>query len=248
VTASFCSGCGARMEPSDRFCRECGEPVRGEPASGRRERLGHYRLQGVIADGGMGVLFRAFDERLQRTVAIKLLREELASDEEFRARFIRESQGAASLDHPNILPVFDAGEEDGTLYIATRLVEGEDLRRLIAANGSLTTERALRLVGQVAAALDYAHTHGIVHRDVKPANVLVVPGEDGELEHAYLIDFGISKRVDATGPEVTRRPLRRHAGVRRAGADPRRGRHRAGGPVRTRLHPLPLPRRAFAVR
>jgi tRNA A-37 threonylcarbamoyl transferase component Bud32 len=205
VTASFCSSCGARLSPGDRFCHDCGAAVRDEPAAPpRREHLGHYRLQRMIAEGGMGIVYRGFDERLQRTVALKLLRDEVASDEEFRTRFIRESRGAASLDHPNILPVFDAGEEDGTLYIATRLVEGEDLRRLVASEGSLATERALRLTGQIAAALDYAHGHGIVHRDIKPANILVVPGSDGDLEHAYLIDFGISKRADASGPEVTR--------------------------------------------
>jgi serine/threonine-protein kinase len=143
----------------------------------------------------MGVVYAARDPKLGRTVALKLLRADLAADDEFRRRFVRESRSAAALDHPNILPVFDAGEVDGVLYIATRLVDARDLRQLLADEGQLSIERALAITAQVAAALDFAHEHGTVHRDVKPANLLVVPGRDGDPDHAYLIDFGITKRA-----------------------------------------------------
>jgi serine/threonine-protein kinase len=164
--------------------------------------LGPYRIEKEIARGGMGIVYHAFDERLERSVALKLLRDDLAADKEFRARFISESRAAAALDHPNILPVFDAGETDGVLFLAARLVDGSDLRRALAREGTLDPERALAIAGQVAGALDLAHSRGLVHRDIKPANVLLVPGERGDEEHAYLIDFGISKRADA-GPGHT---------------------------------------------
>jgi serine/threonine-protein kinase len=194
--SAFCAACGAAQEPASRFCRACGAPQEdvpsGDPNLGRR--LGSYRIESVIAAGGMGVVYRAHDLRLDRRVALKLLREDLASDEEFRRRFITESRSAAALDHPNILPVFDAGEIDGVLYIASRLVAGLDLRGLLAREGVLGVEAALGLAAQVAAALDAAHEHGLVHRDVKPANVLVVRDQADRTDHAYLIDFGVTKR------------------------------------------------------
>jgi serine/threonine protein kinase len=157
-----------------------------------------YRIDSRVGRGGMGVVYRATDLSLDRPVALKVLTEELANDPEFRRRFVSESKLAASLDHPNVIPIHAAGEHDGILFIAMRLVPGDDLRTILRAHGRLEPERAIPLIAQIASALDSAHAHGLVHRDVKPANVLVTP-ED----HVYLTDFGLSKRVDAN-TEATR--------------------------------------------
>jgi serine/threonine-protein kinase len=149
-----------------------------------------YRIVSRIGRGGMGVVYRAIDLRLERQVALKVLAEELAEDPGFRARFERESKLAASLDHPNVIPIHSAGEWEGVLYIAMRLVDGADLRSVLR-QGPLPPKVAVGVIGQVASALDAAHAQGLVHRDVKPANVLVTQGG----EHAYLTDFGLSKRV-----------------------------------------------------
>jgi predicted Ser/Thr protein kinase len=149
-----------------------------------------YRIERVLGRGGMSVVYLAHDRRLKRNVALKLLAPELAEDDGFRARFLRESQLAASLDHPNVVPVYEAGEAEGLLYIAMRYVLGSDLKALLRAEGALAPERALGLVGQVATALDAAHERGLVHRDVKPSNVLLT-GSAGK-EHCYLADFGLS--------------------------------------------------------
>jgi YVTN family beta-propeller protein len=138
----------------------------------------------------MGAVYRATDLRLERTVALKLIAPELAEQPRFRERFLRESRLAASLGHPHVLPVHAAGEEEGQLYLAMRFVDGEDLKSLLERETSLPVERALRICGQVAEALDAAHAKGLVHRDVKPANVLL--DERGE---AYLADFGLSKQL-----------------------------------------------------
>jgi serine/threonine protein kinase len=135
--------------------------------------LAGYRVERVLGRGGMSVVYLAHDLRLKRNVALKLLAPELAEDEGFRVRFLRESQLAASLDHPNVVPVYEAGEVDGLLYIAMRYVLGTDLKALLRAEGALAPQRALALVGQVASALDAAHERGLVHRDVKPSNVLL---------------------------------------------------------------------------
>ena len=152
--------------------------------------LAGYRIEGVLGRGGMSVVYLAHDLRLKRNVALKLLAPELAEDEGFRVRFLRESQLAASLDHPNVIPVYEAGEADGLLYIAMRYVLGSDLKELLRAEGALAPVRALALVGQVASALDAAHERGLVHRDVKPSNILLA-GQPGK-EHCYLADFGLS--------------------------------------------------------
>jgi serine/threonine protein kinase len=151
-----------------------------------------YRLERLLGRGGMGAVWLATDPRLGRKVAIKVLPDDLASDERFRARFLAESRLAASLDHPNIVPVFEAGEVDGQLYIAMRYVEGGTLASLIEA-GPLEPARALALLRGVADALDTAHAAGLVHRDVKPGNILVARTPSGE--HAYLADFGLVKRL-----------------------------------------------------
>jgi YVTN family beta-propeller protein len=153
-----------------------------------------YRIESLIGRGGMGVVFRATDLSLERPVALKLVAPELAADERFRARFLKEPRLAASLDHPNVVPIYEAGERDGQLYLAMRYVEGSDLRTVLRRDGPLSPERTLRVLGQVAAALDQAHQRGLVHRDVKPANVLL----DGD-EHAYLSDFGISTEAGGAG-------------------------------------------------
>jgi serine/threonine protein kinase len=158
--------------------------------------LAGYRIESLLGRGGMGVVYLATDERLKRRVALKLIAPELAADTRFRERFLRESELAASLDHSHVVPVYAAGELEGQLWIAMRYVQGTDLRTLLERDGPLEPARALELVGQIAAALDTAHAHGLVHRDVKPANVLVTE-EDGE-EHAYLSDFGLARSPEAT--------------------------------------------------
>jgi serine/threonine-protein kinase len=143
----------------------------------------------------MAVVYCARDLRLDRTVALKLLAPEMARNDTFRRRFTHESRVAAAIDHPHIVPIFEAGEMDGVLYIAMRYVSGLDLRALLDRDGPLTVETALRIAGQVASALDAAHEHDLVHRDVKPGNILVAQGTDSDHpEHVYLTDFGLTKK------------------------------------------------------
>ena len=149
------------------------------------------RIDGVAGRGGMGVVYAATELRLQRPVALKLIATPLGRDDEFRERFERESRLAASIDHPNVIPVYGAGEEDGRPYLVMRLVRGTDLQALLTRAGRLAPERAAKLLAQVAAALDAAHAAGLVHRDVKPANVLL----DGD--HVYLTDFGLTRLAGA---------------------------------------------------
>ena len=152
-----------------------------------------YRIESIAGRGGMGVVYRARQTRPDRLVAIKVISADLAQEEGFRARFEREISLAPEIEHPNVIPVYEVGEEDGRLFIVMRFVEGRDLDALCAHRGPFGTREAARLVTQIAYALDAAHARGVVHRDVKPANVLVT-GEDDE-EHLYLTDFGIAKRV-----------------------------------------------------
>ncbi len=155
------------------------------------ERLAGYRIDDVLGRGGMGIVYRATHLALQRTDALKVIAPELAQEPRFRIRFERESQVAARIDHPNVIPIYAAGEEDGLLYIAMRFVEGTDLRAVLRREGRIDFRRAARIVAAVGAALDAAHEQGLVHRDVKPANVLIARGRD--LEHVYLTDFGLAK-------------------------------------------------------
>jgi serine/threonine protein kinase len=159
--------------------------------------LGGYRIVEALGSGGTSVVYRAEHVRLGRPAALKLLAPGLG-EADFSERFLRESQLAASLDHPSIVPVYDAGEEDGLLYIAMACVEGSDLKTLLAEEGRLPPRRALRIVGQIAAALDAAHARGLVHRDVKPANILVAEGD-----RAYLSDFGVVKELASNGSTRT---------------------------------------------
>lgn len=154
-----------------------------------------YRVEREIGRGGMAVVYCARDLRLDRTVALKLLAPELARNDTFRRRFTHESRVAAAIDHPHIVPVFEAGEMDGVLYIAMRYVSGLDLRALLDRDGPLPVATALRIAAQVASALDAAHEHDLVHRDVKPGNILVARGTDSEHpEYVYLTDFGLTKK------------------------------------------------------
>src|SRR3954470_15172493 len=149
------------------------------------------RIDAVVGRGGMGLVYRAVDLRLGRPVAIKLIAAERATDPEFRARFEREARLTASIDHPNVIPIYAAGEEDGHLFLVMRYVDGTDLQALLSESGRLSPARAAAVVAQVGQALDAAHAAGLVHRDVKPANVLLTG------THVYLSDFGIGRAESA---------------------------------------------------
>ncbi|MEA2496622.1 MAG: serine/threonine protein kinase, bacterial, partial [Thermoleophilaceae bacterium] len=153
------------------------------------DELAGYKIEGIAGRGGMGVVFRAEHMHLNRVVALKVLTADLAGNRSFRQRFIREAQTAARLDHPNIVPVFDAGEEKGLLYIAMKFIDGVDLGHVLDAEERLSPQRTVDLLTNIADALDVAHGAGLVHRDVKPGNVLV------DNVRSYLTDFGLTKRI-----------------------------------------------------
>ena len=157
-----------------------------------------YRIEERIGRGGMGVVYRAEHINLQRRAAVKIIAPDLAESEGFRERFTREARIAAALQHPNIVTVYDAGEVDGLLYLAMQYIQGEDLAAILRADGRLRPYRAIDVCRQVASALDAAHAMGLIHRDVKPANVLI------EGRNAFLTDFGLTKRLDGTHAQLTR--------------------------------------------
>jgi len=159
--------------------------------------FGQYKILASIGEGGMGMVYRARDTLLNRDVAVKVLPPELARDREFVTRFRREAETAASLDHPHIVAIYNIGEQNGVHYLAMRLLEGQPLNHILKHSGALPLERALHITEQLARALDYAHARGVIHRDVKPANIMV-----GEDEHVTLMDFGIAKAV--MGSKLTR--------------------------------------------
>jgi non-specific serine/threonine protein kinase len=160
------------------------------------DELAGYRLRGVLGRGGMSVVYEAENPRLGSTVALKVLAPELATDDVFRARFLKESRTAASLNHPNVIPIYDMGTHEDLLFIAMRYVAGQDLRAVLKAKHVLAPEQAVLVCGQAGRALDVAHRHGLVHRDVKPGNILVEHGADeDEPDHIYLTDFGITKHT-----------------------------------------------------
>jgi predicted Ser/Thr protein kinase len=167
-------------------------------APGVGETFGSYRIESLLGSGGMGAVYLATHERLDRKVALKAIAPGLAHDAEFRERFLRESRLAASLDHPNVIPIYDADEVEGVLFLAMRYVDGPSLQALIEERGRLAAEETLHVVRQVAGALDAAHAAGLVHRDVKPANILLAEPD----RHAYLCDFGLAKHTSSEG--VTR--------------------------------------------
>lgn len=155
--------------------------------------LGRYRIESLVGRGGMGAVYLATDTQLDRRVALKVLSPELPDDKRFRDRFIAESRIAASLDDPNIVPVYEAGEIDGRLFIAMRYIDGQDLSDVLAKRGALPIALAVRIIASIAAALDAAHAKGLVHRDVKPGNVLLAGPDEAPL--VYLTDFGLTKRI-----------------------------------------------------
>ncbi len=157
--------------------------------------LAGYRIDGVAGVGGMGVVYRATHLALDTVYGLKVIAPELASDPSFRDRFKRECRIAASIRHPNVIPIHHAGEEDGRLFLVMDLVEGNDLRELLTRDGPMPVDRAVRIFAQVAGALDAAHARGLVHRDIKPANILVERATD----HPYLTDFGLSKSTTSAG-------------------------------------------------
>jgi streptogramin lyase/predicted Ser/Thr protein kinase len=171
-------------------------PVESHVAVGTT--IAEYLVEEPIGSGGMGEVYRARDERLGRRVALKVLLRRLADDPGFRERLLRESRLAASLDHPNVVPVYEAGEADGRLFISMRYVDGTDLKALLRRQGVLDPARAIALAAQVAAALDAAHALGLVHRDVKPSNVLI--DQQGGREHVYLADFGLTQSASDREP------------------------------------------------
>src|SRR4051794_26156843 len=152
-------------------------------------------IRGVAGRGGMGIVYRAMHVPLKREVALKVIAPNISADEEVRTRFRNEFEAAASIQHPNVIPIYHAGEEEGLLYVTMRYVQGEDLARLVAIETRLEPVRAAVLIGQVAAALDAAHARGLVHRDVKPANVLIE--SVGDVENALLTDFGLTKSLQS---------------------------------------------------
>ncbi|MBV8955178.1 MAG: serine/threonine protein kinase, partial [Solirubrobacterales bacterium] len=159
--------------------------------------IGGYRIDELISRGGMGVVYRATNVALNRIYALKVLAPDLAEDDAFRERFKREMRVAASISHPNVVAIHYAGEQDGLLFFVMDYVVGTDLRDLLKRSGAFEPERAVDILEQLSAALDAAHERGLVHRDVKPANVLLTV-RDGQ-EHAYLTDFGVAKRFDTMG-------------------------------------------------
>ena len=155
-----------------------------------------YRVRSVLGRGGMSVVYQAENLRLSSVIALKVLAPELAADDVFRARFLEESRIAASLNHPNVIPIYDMGSQDDLLYIAMRYVSGTDMRQMIKKRGRILPANALFLVSQAARALDAAHRKGLVHRDVKPGNLLIERGSDeADPDHVYLADFGITKHA-----------------------------------------------------
>ena len=161
--------------------------------------LGGYTLESLLGRGGMGSVYLATHDRLERKAALKVISPELAHDDEFRARFLREAQLAASLDHPNVIPIFDAGDADGVLFLAMRYVPGSSLHQLLGVRGVISPEETVHIAEQVGGALDAAHAAGLVHRDVKPANILLAePGG-----HVYLCDFGLAKRMSSSSTTQT---------------------------------------------
>ena len=163
-----------------------------------------YTVESVLGSGAMGVVYVARQRSPERRVALKLITPAFANDEVFRRRFLREATAAAAIEHPHILPVYAAGESNGILFMAMRLIDGRDLREILRGSRELSLERVERIVGQIGGALDAAHARGLVHRDVKPGNVLVTEQPDGEdADFCYLMDFGVSTWTANSAATIT---------------------------------------------
>ncbi|MCA1707742.1 MAG: serine/threonine protein kinase, partial [Actinobacteria bacterium] len=166
--------------------------------------FGPYRIEALLGRGGMGEVYRAYDESHKRMVALKVLSPHLAADENYRARFRRESELAARLREAHVIPIHRFGEIEGRLFLDMRLVDGSDLATVLKTSGALSAERAIDIVSQIAQALDAAHDDGLIHRDVKPSNVLVTNRHnDGDDVFVYLVDFGIARAAEDDGPSLT---------------------------------------------
>ena len=203
---------------------------------------GRYRIDGVVGDGGMAVVYRGWDLVLNRVVAIKVLREQYAMNESFLARFRREAQSAAGLAHPNIVNVYDVGRDGDTWYIVQELIDGTDLATLIRQRGQFTVADATEVIAQVAVALDYAHSRGIIHRDVKPHNILI-----DSRGTAKVVDFGIAKGVNDITDDRCGHGAR-HGGVHLARAGDGRAAYRRERPLQHGRRPLRDVDRAPALR
>src|SRR3954452_8604183 len=153
-----------------------------------------YRIDSLVGRGGMGVVYRAWQLELERTVALKVIAPEALEDDAARARFVSEARHAAAIEHPNVVPIYAAGEAGGMAYFVMRFVEGDDLRTRVRRGGPLSPAAATAVLGSAAAALDAIHHAGLVHRDVKPANILLGAGD-----HVYLTDFGLAREALARG-------------------------------------------------
>ena len=247
-TASARSSCIARSAAasSPTATSRPPEPMHDEPQIGAE--IGGYRLESVIARGGMGVVYLAEDVRMGRTVALKILPGELAENERFRARFLHESRVAGAVNHPNVIPVYDAGESDGLLYISMRYVEGTDLRGLLRTDGPLDVQRAVSIISQAASALTATHQRGLIHRDVKPGEHAARPAHDRG-RHRPPLPVGLRPRQEPrlAGRADEDRAVHGHGRLRRARADPRQGRRQAHGRLRAGLRPVRVPHRVAAV-
>ena len=200
-----CPHCGSRVPAIAEACAACGAPLDADAVTRVPGRVtddgslvgatvGGYRIDAEIARGGMGVVYRARDVALNRTVALKVIAPALAADRVFRERFRRESRLAALIEHPAVVPVYRAGQDGGRLFIAMRLIDGYDLGSALRHDGPWPPADAARVITAVAGALDAAHARGLVHRDVKPGNILLA--RDGQA--AFLTDFGLTVETDAT--------------------------------------------------
>ena len=206
----------------------------GDPPAvlGSVSRVASYRLEEQVGAGGMAVVYRARDERLGRLVALKIMAPAMAADAMFRQRFTRESRAAAKVDHPHIIPVYEAGEAGGVLFIAMRFVSGGDVGSLLRREGPLQSARAASIISPVASALDAAHAAGLVHRDIKPANVLLAPSWPTRSR----LPLGLrAQQGSAVGPADRLGPVPWHARLHRTGADRGAARRWAGGSVRAGL-------------
>ena len=168
---------------------------------GQGEIVGDYEIVSVAGRGGMGVVYKATQRSLGRLVALKVIRDEIARSPEYRTRFLREARLAASVDHPNVVSVYDVGDQDGRLYLAMQWIDGQDLKRVLEKSGALTPDRAVAIALQLAGAIDAMHVAGLIHRDIKPANVIL--RQVGAADHVYLTDFGVAKPTESNDQLTT---------------------------------------------